>query len=255
MEKRSVVSRWFVVAMALIALSVHASERQFRLSSEVQSYSGWALGTTKPATEVTLTNEVAGLVAELPFEPGRRFSEGDVLVRFDCRLLQLQQRKSRSQQALKAEQFRVSQRLFELNSIGAEELAIATGELESAQVDLEIADYSVERCRILAPFDGVVAERNVDAFEYVEPRTPLLRIIQTDRIDVALNIPASNLASVLVGERVDVLFDSDQPPVKGQVHAISPEINPISQLVSVKIRISQPPLALKYGASVGVHLE
>jgi membrane fusion protein, multidrug efflux system len=248
---RSIVA----ILFALLPAVCGAQERNFRLSSELAAVEGWIIGVTVPSLEVTLSNEVAGEVEAISKAIGMRFNEGDVLLRFDCTLLELQQEKSEAIHSLKKEQFRVLKRLFELESVGAEDIAIAKSELKSAEVDLEVAQYSVQKCTILAPINGVVAEIMVAPFEYTQPRTPLIRIFSTDAIDVRMSVPLQNLSDFSPGAAVDVLFNPDQGPLLGAIHAVAPEINSVSQLVDVLIRISAPPAELKHGAAVGVKVK
>ena len=87
---RSIVA----ILFALLPAVCDAQERSFRLSSELAAVEGWILSVTVPSLEVTLSNEVAGEVEAIAETIGARFNKGDVLLRFDCTLLELQQEKS-----------------------------------------------------------------------------------------------------------------------------------------------------------------
>ena len=243
-----------IILCALSPVVGVAQDRSFQLSSELQPVKGWSLGVTAPSLEVTLSNEVSGVVDSINKKMGARFEKGETLVVFDCRLLELQREKASAVLALKHEQFRVLEGLFELGSIGAEDVAIASSELKSAEVDFEVANYSVGKCTVAAPFAGIVAEIMVAPHEYTEARTLLMRLFQTDVIDAKVSVPFQNIDNLGHGAEVSIVFDPTRSAVLGVVYAVSPEINSVSQLVDVLIRIKNPPVELKHGATVAVDL-
>ena len=258
MDKVGLVSR-IVFSVALIVVvtlstSSTARERSFRLSSEVKDSAEWTLATTLPGQEVILFSEISAKVNRIHKKLGQLFVKDDVLISFDCAIISLQKEKSDALETLKKTQFEVTQRLFELGSKGSEQLAIAESEYAEAKINSSISQYTAERCHIIAPFDGVVAEVSIKLYQYVDAQTPIIRLFNTEYIDLEMNIPLHKANDLKLEQTFEVLYDPNSEPIQGSIIAIAPEVNKISQLVLVKGRVQEPPSEIKSGSSVGVRL-
>lgn len=93
----------------------------------------------------------------------------------------------------------------------------------AARAALKAADLSVSYTRIVAPFDGVVSERQVHVGDYVTVGTNTISIVPLPDVYMIANFKETQLARMKEGQAVDVSVDA-VPGVtfKGHVSRLSP---------------------------------
>ncbi len=117
--------------------------------------------------------------------------------------------------------------------------------------ETELARLDVERCRIVAPFDGRVDELSTEMGEHVQPGRELLRIVALDRIEVPIELAASAGPRVHVGDTCRLALES-LPDVhwEGKVARLSPSVDSRSRTFRAYIDVDNaeqdPPLQPGY---------
>ena len=168
-----------------------------------------------PATTLSLNDSrigsrIAGMVQSLPVRVGDRVEAGQVLATLDCRSNRIKQRQAeaaldaaRARITLARTQLQRSRTLEKERNIPVEtvnqreaDLNTARADLASARAALDQARLEVEHCTITAPFTGVVMERLAGEGEWVAPGAPLLRLLDSERLEVSAQIPLHRLASL-----------------------------------------------------------
>jgi membrane fusion protein, multidrug efflux system len=98
-----------------------------------------------------------------------------------------------------------------------------TADLLGARATLAAAKLRLGYTRIVAPFDGVVGEREVQPGDYVNIGTNLINIVPLPDVYVIANYKETQLTRVRPGQRVEITVDSfpDQT-LHGRVERISP---------------------------------
>jgi len=107
----------------------------------------------------------------------------------------------------------------------AEELAILTAQVAQAAAALTRAETVLSETRLIAPFDGTVAHRLVQAGEMVAPGVPALSLGDLSQLVVETNdLSEVSIADVQAGQRVSVEVDA-LPGKKftGQVVQVRPQ--------------------------------
>lgn len=146
------------------------------------------------------------------------------------------------------------------------ELSVAENQVESAQAAIEAAEAKVQRIRemksfatVVAPFDGVITERNVERGQLVsagsEQVKSLFRLTRTDLVRVVVNVPqvyASGLeqnqdAELLIRELPDEVF-------QGTVSRTSKSLDLRTRTMRVEIMFENPEGKLLTGSFVQVRL-
>jgi len=169
-------------------------------------------GTVEPSTATTLVPEVAGSVQSVSdnFVNGGRFSAGEVLVQlntqdFDIALIQARANLAQAQASLQQEsaQARVAKREWESLRQGERasaltlrepQVAAARANVTSAEAQVQRAELDLQRAVLIAPYDGIVLERDVDEGQFVNRGTPIGRIYSSAAVDVRLPLTNRQMA-------------------------------------------------------------
>jgi membrane fusion protein (multidrug efflux system) len=92
-----------------------------------------------------------------------------------------------------------------------------------AQATLDAARLRLGYTRIVAPFDGVVGERQVQPGDYVNIGSSLIDVVPLPNVYLVANYKETQLTRVRPGQRVEIVVDSfSGQPLHGRVARISP---------------------------------
>lgn len=169
-----------------------------------------AQGMVRPRTETTLVSQVSAEVVSVSpsFEVGGFFERGETLVELDKRDYKLAVESAKAQVAQAelrlAEQLaeaQVAQQEWRELGVGEPEplalrepqIAEARAALAAAEADLRLAQLSLDRTVIRAPFGGRLAEKSVDIGQYVSHGQPIATLHAIDYAEVRLPVPHQEL--------------------------------------------------------------
>ncbi len=155
---------------------------------------------------------------ELNVDIGDVVARGTVLARLDPAIPRLRQQQAQAgvsrvaanlderRRRLEVQQKLFSSRYTTLQTLRAAELEVSTGEAElrDALAALAVADRDVADTVLTAPFDGVIATREVESNSEVSAGQVIVKLDGTGQLEVTSNLPSSLMDSVNVGSQVKV---------------------------------------------------
>lgn len=228
-----------------------------------------ATGTVEPApgADFTVTAPGPARIAEMPKAEGDRVRAGDLLVRFDAPALdadaathaaELGQARANLENARK-NHARLTI-LLEKGIAAKKEVEDARKELLDAEAALrgatstaansaELAGRAVVRAR----FAGVIAKRSHNPGDTVDASTsdPVLRVIDTSRLQVSVSVPVADLARIVVGRPSRLIFPGSTQAAEGHVLSLPAAVDTATGTATV--RVSAPP-GLAAGTPVQVEI-
>lgn len=143
------------------------------------------------------------------------------------------------------------QNLINADSAGSERVS----QMQSSVDSLEV---SLNKSRIIAPFNGTVTRADAKVGEVATPQQSLITLISENDLYVEANVSEVNIGKVKVGNRVSVEFDAyPGTSFSGTVTFIDPGESIVDKVVNYKIRIKLDPansLALKSGLTANVKI-
>ena len=123
------------------------------------------------------------------------------------------------------------------------------------QNDVDRATLQLERRQIKAPFPGMVVQWKKQRGEWVEPGTPVVRMIRLNRLRAEAFVSAKSLPAKLLGRNVTLLVDlpgKPQSKFEGKLVFVDPEIDPINNQVRIWAEIDNNDLILRPGQSAAL---
>lgn len=106
--------------------------------------------------------------------------------------------------------------------------------------NLRLAKQNLERCTIMSPLDGVVQSVDVELGENVVSGQRVVRVVNLNRIEVALRLPAAARSEVGTGNAVN-LESTNSPERKwsSQIARIAPENDQDTRTFAVYVEVNQ----------------
>jgi len=207
-----------------------------------------------PRDFTTLSSEISARIDRIATRAGEHFKKGEVLVVFDCVAQRAQAAKMRAIELAAEKTVAVNEQLAALKSIGALELEVSQAEVVKAKADVAIAEATVSKCAIAAPFSGVTVDERARAFQYLPPGQPLLDILDDRSLEVEFLAPSSDLRWLAAGTPFDIHIDELGKSFPAEVTRLGARIDPVSQSIKVTGRITGKADGLIAGMSGRVKL-
>jgi len=168
----------------------------------------WWPGRAKAALEVDLGFEVSGQLQERSVNVGDEPKAGDVMARLDPRDYEnLLARAQAERERAKAFFDRV-QEAAKTGAVARQDLDDARARFDQAEAQVRIRQKAVDDCRIVAPFDGLVAATFVDNFQNVQVKQPVIRFLDVSKLEMIINIPENLINYTSYVNDIKLRFDA-----------------------------------------------
>lgn len=230
-----------------------------------------------------LAARISAQVMSVGVRIGDRVEKGQVLARLDDAIIEQELAEARAQVGvaeatlLRArsdadlatrEQERIAP-LVERELVTAQEADAAGARVSAARAELAVAEAGVAQARarvarleeqlrdarLVAPFDGVVSERHVDAGTVVSAGTPILRVVASDPLRVRFRVPERDITRIRAGMGLEVVAGG--VVATGRVERLSGEISRADRTLAAEGAVQDESGLLRPGmfARVRVKLE
>jgi membrane fusion protein, multidrug efflux system len=221
-------------------------------------------GVVEQSGTVQLTTLITARVIEVPVKIGDVVKKGDLLVRWDDRLIQANVKAS--QQTVDTSNIKIRDltrqlaRYTDLENkhmgtpldVEKSEIALADARdvLGKATLALEQAKIDLENVEMRAPIDAIVLERLVNPAETTRKDQLILRLGALDPVLMAPKVTEEKMHSVQLGLPAETSFPAFPGEVfQGKVVKVDPNIDPITRTFTTYVELDNPDLRLKPGLS------
>ena len=221
-------------------------------------------GVLQGNTDVVLTAEVAGRIVKINKALGDECKKGETLLQLDREGYRIGLAQARA--AVKQAEVAVDQAgrtMSRTEALKAQDVATeqqldsAEGGLQGAQAALELAKAaqqaaarSLKETTIKCPFAGRLAERNVDLGQTVGPSVPLARLVNVDQLKLVMNVTASQLTRLKVGQRVFLSDPESTTRIPAEVSRLGVAADRMTRTFPVEIVTSNSEGLLRPGQIV-----
>jgi multidrug resistance efflux pump len=124
-----------------------------------------------------------------------------------------------------------NQRLAELNAVGRLELQNSEAEVSKAKADMAFLQATLEKCKVLAPFAGRVAEQKAREDQFVQPGVALLDILDDSQLELEFILPSRWLTWLKPGHKFSVRIDETGRNYPVRLLRLGARVDPVSQTV------------------------
>jgi RND family efflux transporter MFP subunit len=159
------------------------------------------------------------------------------------------------------------QGLLATESVSKQDAEQRAGDAAAKKAAVESAAANVARLRdlesfkrVLAPFDGVVTQRNTDIGALINagqsPGAALFRVADTHRLRVYVTVPQAYASGIRTGMSADLVFaEHPSRPYPATVAFTAQALDPASRTLQVELQVENPQHELFPGAYVEVHFK
>ncbi len=173
-------------------------------------------GRVDSGKKAVLSFRVSGTVQELRVNEGDPVSKGDIIAKLDGTDFKIA---VDNQQAIfnraKKDYLR-GKKLVKEGHISRMDFDKLEAAYLSAQADLSLAKQQLAYTDLIAPFDGIIAQRHIQKFEEIQAKQKIVTLNDNDTLEIKIHLPENLIQNIKKKEGVDLLEESrvkDKIPV------------------------------------------
>jgi RND family efflux transporter MFP subunit len=165
------------------------------------------------AVRAELAFRVAGTVKDLPVKERDRLQEGDLVARLDSTDYQFAVDDKRATFENVAKNYERAKTLVKSGAIAQADVDKLESNFKSARAALNTATKDLEYTELKAPFDGIIATREVERFEEIRAKQTIVVLHNIDMLEVQFDAPESFIRSIRSSSAEKGMRPSDSIPV------------------------------------------
>ncbi|WP_245276313.1 efflux RND transporter periplasmic adaptor subunit [Methylocapsa aurea] len=137
-----------------------------------------------------------------------------------------------------------------------QELRTTQSRVDDAKSQLEIAEDRVSYTQLKANAAGTVTARGAESGEVVQAGQMIFQVARKVGWDAVFDAPAQVIRSAPPDPKIIVaLTDDPSVTATGRVRQVDPQADPITRTFKVRVSLSDPPSAMRLGATVTGRME
>lgn len=195
----------------------------------------------------TISSKVTTTVLEITRRMGENFTKGDLLIRMDDTVFVGLKRKAEGALAKGKAELYAKEQLFKEDIASLFEVKTAEANVAQAESDLISAQYAIEACYIIAPYNGKVVTVFVEEHELIQEAKPLIEIVNDEWLIGQVLVPANLFSSVRVGQVLEIYVQETGQTVIGHILRVDAVIDPASSFLKIDIVVDNFNNALRAG--------
>ena len=157
--------------------------------------------------------EVPGRLVQFKLDRGQHVKKGEVLAKLDTRDYEADVAKAEASfERAKLSRDRYASALGK-GGVSKEDVSKAEAEFKTASSELAVAKKALESCTLIAPYDGLVADKYPEELDMVSTGQKILTLLSVDKVKFDITVPETAVISrhfteLIKDRRRYVVFDS-----------------------------------------------
>jgi RND family efflux transporter MFP subunit len=222
-------------------------------------------GTVQAENEINQSFRIDGRLIERAVNVGDTVRPGQLIARLDPQNEETSLQSARAQlSAARAQLTEANNNFVRMRDLVAENAVsraqfdqaeanqkAAESRVESAQSQVTLSENRLSYTRLAASVGGVVTASGAETGEVVGAGRMVVQIAREGARDAAFDVPARVKDAAPANPVITVALTSDpNVTATGRVREIAPRADPVTGTFRVKVRLTNPPPAMRLGATV-----
>ncbi|PCJ65443.1 MAG: hypothetical protein COA73_02485 [Candidatus Hydrogenedentota bacterium] len=165
-------------------------------------------GSLDPWKDVLLSSEAKGKIEWLGAEEGDKVNVGSELLKVDRSSAEIRYKQAQIEFAMASLELERVQKLLEKGIGSTQSLDKTKVERDMAQSDLNTKKMELDYTTVVAPFSGFIDKIEKDKDEFVNVGTPLITLIQINKLKMMVGIADQDIPFFSIGDPVTIVVDA-----------------------------------------------
>jgi membrane fusion protein (multidrug efflux system) len=174
-------------------------------------------------------------VKQIFFNDGQRVRKGQLMVQFDDQLPQAQLAQARAELSITEANHKRNQDLVAQNFISQRSLDESSAALEVSRAKLSLAQATLQRLQVLAPFDGITGLKQINVGDYLKDGADMVNVEDIDAVLLDFRLPERFQTKIRAGQKAQLTVDAlPGRPFSAIIQAVDPLIDANGRSVGVR---------------------
>lgn len=254
-----------------------APVKVFKVKEQKISEKLFYTGVIEAWRKIVITPDIGGKIAKIHVEEGDIVKKGQLLAEIDTRAIRLQLEQARAGLAVAEANYKDAKRNMERMERLKGEKAVseqqyekiklayeaAGAQLKQAQSALNLARYSLDVSLMKAPFDGVIASKNAEVGDVINPmmggfspNSGVLTLMDFSQVKIEVNVSHQDIVRIKKGLAAQLRIAAFPDRIfQGHVFLMNMIADPLTKKFKVEVSIENPELILRPNTFGEVTLE
>lgn len=212
-----------------------------------------AVGSFAAVDGVTVANELDGTIVRIAFESGAMVNMGDLLVQLDISAEQAQLASAEAAADLARINLKRAQELRAKDTNAQVDLDVSEALARQTAANADGIRATIAKKTVRAPFSGRAGIRQVNQGQFLKGGTAIVSLQALDPLYVNFSLPQQDVASLTVGQLVQVTIDAYPGVVfAGTINAINSKVDDSNRNLQVQATVRNPDERIRPGMYAGV---
>ena len=248
--------------------------RVYKVSRQRISEKLFYTGTLEAWQRVIITPDVGGKIARINVNEGDKVGKGQILAEMDIEAMGLQLKQAEAAMAVAQAQYNDAktnlarmERLIKEKAVSDQQYEqiklsfnAAEAQLAQAQAGVNMAKHSLDVSIMKAPFNGVIASKNAEVGDVINPMmgsfsatSGVLTLVDFSRIKIRMDISSTDIQRVNKGQTALLRVPGQE--FRGTVTVVNLAADPLTKKFGVEVAVANPDLILRPGTFGEIVLE
>jgi RND family efflux transporter MFP subunit len=214
--------------------------------------------------EVSLAFRISGRILESDVKLGDRVETGQLVARLEpqnelnaLRAAQANLTAARGQLTQARNHFERQDTLLKQgwttranHDDAAQALQTTQSQVDAAEAQMKLAQDGVSFTELRADAPGVLTAIGPGAGEIAQAGQMIVKLARKDGRDAVFNVPAQVIRTTSNPEVHVALADDATVVARGRVREVAPQADPVTRTFEIKVGLTNPPAAMRLGATV-----
>lgn len=211
-------------------------------------------GKTASKRTAKVSAETTGRVIARPVERGDLVTAGTLLCELAVNDRQVSVEEASAALSKAEIEYAGALELKDRNLLSKIRIAQVASELETARAELARKKLSLERTRIVAPFEGVIEELHMDVGDLASVGAACATLIDLDPLLIAANVSERDINYISLGSSVTARTSNDEKLI-GEVTFVGSMSDATTRTYPVEITVPNPDYSLRAGLTTVASVE
>ncbi|MCY1274133.1 Multidrug resistance protein MdtA [compost metagenome] len=210
-------------------------------------------GSLRSDESVMIRPEIEGRVAALHFQEGQQVKGGALLVSLDNAIARAELAQAQANLDLAEKSYQRAKMLFSRGASNAQAQDESQSQQQAAIASLALAQARLDKTQIRAPYDGTLGLRQVSVGDYLSAGQDMVNLEVLDPLKIDFRIPQKAVSQVGIGQPVEISLDTyPGERFRGDIIALNPRLDEVGRSQAIRAQIANKDHRLKPGQFVKV---
>ncbi len=196
-------------------------------------------GSVQSRTTISVSPRTGGIVTKLPVVNGQFVQKGALLLEIDSELTRRALEEVETQLELAVTMYERQRRIYEAKAGSEMQYLQAKTSKESLEKRMASLREQLALHQVVAPVAGIVDGVRPRLGETVAPGMPVLTIVNTADMHVAVDLAEVHVRDVTPGDPVTIIVPDAADTIRTRISTVGKLVDPVSRTVHVEIPLSR----------------